>query len=55
MINFGIIGMGRMGMMHADWIMENEQLKLVAACEKNPTRTDELKNKYDIEVFTDFN
>lgn len=24
MINFGIIGMGKMGMMHADWIIENK-------------------------------
>jgi len=55
MITFGIVGMGRMGMMHADWIQENKQLKLAAACEKNPARTAELKNKYNIEVFTDFN
>jgi len=54
MINFGIIGMGRMGMMHADWIIENKDLNLVAVCEKNPARIEELKNKYKTEVFTDF-
>ena len=54
MINFGIIGMGKMGMMHANWIIENKDLNLVAVCEKNPARTEELKNKYKIDVFTDF-
>ena len=54
MIKFGIVGMGRMGMMHADWITEKTDLKLVAVCEKNPARIEELKNKYKTDVFTDF-
>lgn len=51
MINIGIIGMGRMGEIHADWIMGNKDLNLIAVSKKNNSRIEELKNKYEVEVY----
>lgn len=48
-----IIGLGRMGMSHADMIMNNRELKLLAVSKKNPEGVEELRNRYNVEVFTD--
>jgi predicted dehydrogenase len=49
----GIIGLGKMGEFHVDWMTPENQLQLVAACEKNPGRVAELKEKYDFTIYTD--
>lgn len=53
MKNIGILGAGKMGMIHADLIKGNKDLKLIALCKKRKDRLDELKEKYHVEVFTD--
>jgi len=51
MLKMGIIGMGKMGSFHADWINSNKDMKLIAICEKNEKRHDEIKKKYGVEVY----
>ncbi len=51
MLNIGIIGMGKMGAIHADLINEVSMLKLIAACEKNKNRVDQIKEDYKIDVY----
>jgi predicted dehydrogenase len=53
MLKTGIIGMGKMGEFHAGWIKPENQLELVAVCEKNPGRVEELRDKYDVRFYTD--
>lgn len=53
MLNMGIIGLGKMGEFHIDWMTPENQLQLVAACEKNPERVADLKKKYDFTIYTD--
>lgn len=53
MVNMGIIGMGRFGMMHADWIGKYKELKLIAAAKRSTDRIKEIEDKYHIEVYTD--
>jgi predicted dehydrogenase len=53
MIKIGIIGMGRFGMMHAEWIKMHKELQLVAAAEKDLSRIKEIEDKYKIKVFDD--
>jgi predicted dehydrogenase len=50
----GIVGMGKMGTFHADWIAENSGMDLVSICEKNPTRIAELKRQYNVPFFSDY-
>ena len=44
-INIGIIGMGRFGMMHAGWINEHEELRLIAAVKKSRDGIEDIKNR----------
>jgi len=53
MLKMGIIGLGKMGEFHANWMTPENQLELVAACERNPKRNAELKDKYQINMYTD--
>lgn len=53
MLKFGIAGMGKMGSFHADWILQNKDMELVALCEKNEARMNELKERYKIPVYSD--
>ena len=55
MTNLGIIGMGRMGMMHADIIARIPGLKLVAVSKKSKSGIEDLVNKYGVDVYTDNN
>lgn len=50
MLNIGIVGMGKMGAIHADLINETKELKLLAACEKNRDRIDDIRKNYQIDV-----
>ena len=51
MLNIGIIGMGKMGAIHADLINETKGLKLIAACEKSKNRIDKIKKDHKIDVY----
>ena len=51
MLNIGIIGMGKMGMIHANLVSENPDLKLIAACEKTEERLESIKDRYKINVY----
>jgi len=53
MINMAIIGIGQMGMNHADIITKNKDLNLIAVSKKSLERLKEIKDKYDVEVYTD--
>lgn len=55
MINIGIIGFGKMGMKHADFISCTDGLRLIAVSKKSKTRIEEIRNKYKVEVYTDNN
>lgn len=46
MLKLGIIGMGKMGEFHINWMIPQNRLELVAACEKNENRLSELRSKY---------
>ena len=53
MLKMGIVGLGKMGEFHVDWMTPENQLQLVAACEKNKARVKELKKKYDVRFYTE--
>ena len=53
MINMAIIGIGQMGMLHANIIKRNKDLNLIAVSKKSPERIEEIKDKYNLEVYTD--
>lgn len=53
MINIAIIGMGQMGMIHADIITKNRDLNLIAVSKKGLDRSKEIRDKYGVEVYTD--
>jgi scyllo-inositol 2-dehydrogenase (NADP+) len=50
----GIVGMGKMGGFHADWIAKHPRMELRAICEKNPDRLEELRKKYAVKLFQDY-
>lgn len=49
----GIVGMGKMGRAHAEWIMHNKEMELTALCEKNASRAEALKKSYGVDIYTD--
>jgi predicted dehydrogenase len=51
MIKFALIGCGRIGNRHAEHI--NRQGRLVAVCDIDKSRADELGQKYDANVYTE--
>ena len=53
MLKMGIVGLGKMGEFHVGWMTAENQLQLVAACEKNKDRVKELKKKYDVRFYSD--
>ena len=53
MLKMGIIGLGKMGVFHVGWMTPENNMQLVAACEKNPKRVEELREKYDFNIYTD--
>ena len=53
MLKMAIIGMGTMAKAHAGWISENKDMQLVAICEKNTERHDEIREQYGVPVFAD--
>jgi scyllo-inositol 2-dehydrogenase (NADP+) len=53
MLNMGILGMGKMADFHADWILKNKDMNLVAVCKKRKDRVDEIKSRYGVEVYLD--
>ncbi len=50
----GIVGMGKMGGFHADWIARHPQMELRAICEKNPARIEQLRKQYPAKVHQDY-
>ncbi len=53
MTNVGILGFGKMGSFHADWISHTEGLKLIAVCDKQPGRREAAESKYGVRGYTD--
>jgi predicted dehydrogenase len=51
MLKMAIIGMGKMAAEHARWIIENKDMELVAICEKNTSRHNEIKEKFSADVY----
>jgi scyllo-inositol 2-dehydrogenase (NADP+) len=54
MIGIGIVGIGKMGAFHAEWIAKSRELKLVAVCDKSAQRVDEFKARYGAAGYTDY-
>lgn len=50
-INIGIIGYGFMGHCHRDFISSSEQFNLVAVCDTNPARLEDLENISGIKIY----
>jgi scyllo-inositol 2-dehydrogenase (NADP+) len=53
MVKMGILGMGKMGEFHAGWMTPENQLELVAVCERKPERIEQLHKKFDVRYYTD--
>ena len=53
MINIGIIGMGIMGKIHADLAKSTGEINIIAACENNPQRIENIKNTCDFDIYSD--
>ena len=53
MLKMGIIGMGKMAKAHAGWILKNKDMSLIAICEKNILRYEEIKKQYNVPVYKD--
>ena len=51
MLKMGIIGFGKMAEFHAGWMTAENQLELVAICEKNPNRVEEIHKIYSVPVY----
>lgn len=54
MLKMGIVGLGKMGAFHAEWIRENEGMELTAVCDKNGERLEAAKSEYGAEVYDDY-
>ena len=55
MIKIGIIGMGKMGSIHADLISKNANYELIAVSDKNAERLKFIKNNYSVKyLFVDY-
>lgn len=50
----GIVGMGKMGGFHAEWIAKNSDMELRAICEKNPARIEKLREQYPVTIHQDY-
>lgn len=53
MLKMGIVGIGKMGEFHAGWMTPENRLELLAACDRNEKRLIEIKEKYDIRLYSD--
>ena len=53
MINIGIIGMGRMGIIHHEFINETNGLNVIAVCDKSKKRELEVKSKHELDLYLD--
>ena len=53
-VNFGLIGCGMIGKMHARIISESENSRLVAACDSNINLSREINNLYACDYHTDY-
>ena len=51
MIKAGVVGLGKMGKAHLNWIMNSPDMQLVALCEKNNERAKMLSEEYSVDVF----
>ncbi len=53
MLKMGILGMGKMGAFHAEWIRSQEGMQLTALATRETQRADELRAHYGVEVYED--
>lgn len=54
-IKFGICGLGRIGSVHARcFTNEKDRYKIVAGCDREPQRTNKLREDYGCAVYNDF-
>lgn len=53
-VRVGIIGMGWMGKIHAKWAQTIEGCKLVAVCDGNQEKLAGYREKYGVDVYTDY-
>ncbi|MCL4385797.1 MAG: Gfo/Idh/MocA family oxidoreductase [Cyanobacteria bacterium] len=53
-VNLGIIGLGWMGKIHAKFADSNKDCNLVAVCDKDIKKTDELVAKYNVKGYQDY-
>jgi scyllo-inositol 2-dehydrogenase (NADP+) len=53
MLKMGIVGLGKMGAIHTTWLTPENQLELVAICEKNEARLQQIKDQYEVPIYQD--
>lgn len=53
MIKVGILGFGKMGGFHADWITRTEGMEFTAVCDKQQERRQSAEAKYGVRGYTD--
>jgi predicted dehydrogenase len=51
MLKMGIVGLGKMGAIHTTWLTPENQLELVAICENNEARIQQIKDEYGVPVY----
>ena len=53
-VNLGIIGLGWMGKIHVKFANSNKDCNLVALCDKDLKKTNELAKKYNVMGYQDY-
>jgi|GEM_PF-1688042 len=54
-VNVGIIGLGWMGQLHAKYLQRVDGCRLAAVCDRDIEKLNEVKQKYDVEGYEDYN
>ena len=52
-MKMGIVGVGKMGEFHAGWMTPENQLELVAVCDKNEKRLNEIAKEFNARAYND--
>ena len=53
MLKMGIVGVGKMGEFHAGWMTPENQLELIAVCDRNEKRLAEITEKFPAHAYND--
>ena len=54
-LRIGVIGCGRISVMHFESVLQLEEAELIACCDIKPERAEESAQRYSIKAYTDYN